>query len=254
VNGGAQQGRGSATERAIEAVVALVADGSLPATTRLPRENDLAAQIGVSRGSLREAVRVLDYLGIVDVRVGDGTYVTDLDGASLFGGLDLLGRVANEDTTLEVFEIRRVLESAAAAMAASRISAEQIAELEEVLDELREETDGERFVQLDIRFHDLIAAATGNVSLRNLCASFSARTQRARLLRSRNGSGILRRSSTEHDDIFRHVSAGEPTLAAAAAMSHIANVENWLREAMANNDENQPEATQADRRGGEPHS
>jgi GntR family transcriptional repressor for pyruvate dehydrogenase complex len=224
--------RRSATERAIEAVVTLIGDDSIGASARLPPENDLAALIGVSRGSLREAVRVLDYLGVLDVRVGDGTYVSDLSGATLLGGLNLFGRVVNDATALEIFEIRRVIESAAAAMAATRISSDQLSELQEVLDELRAETDGPKFVQLDIRFHDLIATATGNASLRVLCASFSARTQTTRLLRSRNGSDILARSTTEHDDIFRHIQAGEPVLAAAASTSHVANVEHWLREAL----------------------
>ena len=64
--------------------------------TRLPPEGELAALMGVSRGSLREAVRVLAHLGIVDVRVGDGTYVTDLGGANLLRGFNLVSEVANE--------------------------------------------------------------------------------------------------------------------------------------------------------------
>lgn len=95
---------------------------------------------------------------------------------------------------------------------------------------LSAETDSEKFVMLDMRFHDLIASATGNTSLRMLCASFSARTQRARLLRGRHVEGILSRSNTEHKDIFRHLKNREPVLAAAAVTSHIANVENWLRQ------------------------
>lgn len=220
--------RRSATERTIDAITGLIGDGRIARNTRLPPELELAAQIGVSRGSLREAVRVLAYLGILDVRVGDGTYVTNLDGANLLRGLNLFGQVANEKTVLEIFEIRRVLESSTAAMAASRITPEQLSELEENLEALRSETDVENFVRLDIRFHDLIAAATGNVSLRMLCASFSAQTQRARLARSRNVEGILSRSSAEHEDIFRHIKSGEPALAAAASTSHVANVEHWL--------------------------
>ena len=223
----------SATDRTIDGIVALIGAGELAPATRLPPESKLAALMGVSRGSLREAVRVLAYLGIVDVRVGDGTYVTDLDGANLLRGFDLLGQVANEKTALEIFEIRRVLESAAAAMAASRITDEQLSELETHLDELRSEKDSDRFVRLDVQFHDLIASATGNVSLRMLCASFSARTQRARLMRGQNVEGILARSTIEHDDIFRHIRAREPVLAAAAATAHIANVENWLRQEFA---------------------
>ncbi len=219
----------SATDRTIGQIVAMIGAGELAPTTRLPRESELAALMGVSRSSLREAVRVLAHLGIVDVRVGDGTYVTDLGGASLLRGFNLVSEVANEKTVLEIFEIRRVLESAAAAMAASRISDEELIALEAHLDELRAETESDRFIRLDIRFHDLIAGATGNVSLRMLCASFSARTQRARLLRARNSAEILIRSNIEHDEVFRHIKDREPILAAAAAMNHVANVEQWIR-------------------------
>ena len=220
----------SATDRTIDGIVSLIGAGELAPMSRLPAESELATLMGVSRGSLREAIRVLAFLGIVDVRVGDGTYVTQLDGTSLLRGLGLFGVVANEKTALEIFEIRRVLESAAAAMAASRITEEQLSELEEHLAALGSERDSEKFVMLDMRFHDLIAAATGSASLRMLCASFSARTQRARLLRGRNVKGILARSSTEHEDIFRHIKNREPVLAAAAVASHIANVEHWLRQ------------------------
>ena len=179
----------SATERTIDGIVGLITEGKFTPTTRLPPESELAALMEVSRGSLREAVRVLAHLGILDVRVGDGTYVTNLDGADLLGGLGVLGKVANERTALEIFEIRRVLESAAAAMAASRISDEQLAELEAHLIELRSERDSDRFVMLDMRFHDLIAAGSGNESLQMLCRVCSAQTQRARLMRGRNVAG-----------------------------------------------------------------
>lgn len=220
----------SASDRTIDAIVSLIAAGELVPTTRLPPESELASLVGVSRGSLREAIRVLAYLGIVDVRVGDGTYVTELDGANLLRGLGLLGQVANESTALEVFEIRRILESAAAAIAATRITDEQLAALEAHLTELRSETNSERFVQMDLEFHDLIAAATGNVSLRMLCASFSARTLRARLMRGQHVEGILSRSNVEHDDIFRHIQNREPVLAAASVTSHIAKVEHWIKQ------------------------
>lgn len=236
----------SATDRIIDEIVSLIGAGEFTPKTRLPPESQLAAMMGVSRGPLREAIRVLDFLGIVDVRVGDGTYVTRLDGTSLLRGFGLLGEVANEKTVLEIFEIRRVLESAAAAMAASRITEEQLRELEEHLAMLSAEKDSERFVMLDMRFHDLIASATGNAALRMLCASFSARTQRARLLRGRNVKGILARSSTEHEDIFRHIKNREPVLAAAAVASHIANVEHWLRQEFEATDEAAEQALPTD--------
>ena len=188
--------------------------------------------MGVSRGSLREAVRVLAYLGIIDVRVGDGGYVTDLNGERLLSGLNLMGQVADKRTALEIFEIRRVLESAAAALAASRISDDQLDELEQHLDLLNATSEREHFVERDIRFHDLIAATSGNVTLQMLCRSFSSQTQRARLLLTENIEGNLSRSTTDHQDIFRHIKEREPIL--AAATSHVANVEFWSREEYSN--------------------
>lgn len=223
-------GNVSANDRIINAVVAMISDGELKPGDRLPPEAELATRVEASRGSLREAVRVLAYLGILDVRVGDGTYVTRLDGSSLLRGLGLMGQVATDKTVLEIFEIRRILESAAAGMAASNITDEQLVALREIVDQLETETDGQRFVELDMQFHDLIAEASGNEALHVLVASFSVQTQRARLVRSRFGDDVLERSSAEHAAIFRHIEAREPTLAAASATAHIAGVEHWLRQ------------------------
>lgn len=221
--------RRSATSRTIDGIAKLISDRVLSPGSRLAPEADFAAEMGVSRGSLREAVRVLAYLGILDVRVGDGTYVTDLDGAQLLSGLDLISQVANAETTLEIFEIRRVLESAATSMAASRITPDQLTELRACLQDLQNATDLDEFVRSDIRFHDIIAEATGNASLHMLCRGLSTRTQRSRLVRGQTGDDTLSRSVAEHEAIFRHIEAGESALAAAAAATHVANVEYWLR-------------------------
>ena len=222
--------KSSATERTIDRIIGLIASGELAANQRLEPEAVLAERMEVSRSSLREAVRVLAYLGIVDVRVGDGTYVTDLDGERLLAAHDLVGQVANKRTVLEIFEIRTVLESAAASLAAVRATTDQLAELEATLDYLRAADTSEEFVKHDIRFHDLIAEATGNVSLQMLCRSFSAQTQRVRHVRGENVAGILQRSTAEHEDIYRYIADGEPTLASAAATSHVANVKSWLQQ------------------------
>lgn len=220
----------SGNDRIVNDIVQMIAAGELAAGDRLPPEAEFAAAVDTSRGSLREAVKVLVSLGILDVRVGDGTYVTNLDGENLLRGLGLIGQVASGKTALEIFEIRRILESAAAEMAASRISDEEIGQLREIVSELEAETDGDRFVELDMAFHDLIASASGNQALHMLVASFSAQTQRARLMRSRYVDGILQRSSDEHGAIFRHIEARQPSLAAAAAAAHVANVEHWVRQ------------------------
>jgi len=220
----------SATDRTIDRIVGLISSGELEPRQRLPPEDRLAERMEVSRGSLREAVRVLSFLGVLDVRVGDGTYVTDLNGERLLAGLDLVGRVADKRTVLEIFEIRTILESATASLAAVRATQEQVAEMEATLALLAASEDSEEFVKYDIQFHDLIAEASGNVSLQMLCRSFSAQTQRVRHLRGEHVEGILKRSTAEHEDIFGYIAAGEPMLASAAATSHVANVKSWLEQ------------------------
>ncbi len=227
--GPADVAAGSAVERVIDAVVDLIASGQLGPRECLPPEAKLAASLGVSRSSLREAVRVLSYLGVLDVRVGDGTYVTALDGTTLLGGLNLVGRVATESTIDEIFEIRRLLDAGAASIAAGRMTGDQLSAIRCVLDELRVERDGERFVRLDEQFHDLIVQATGNAALRTLSAGLAARTKRGRLVRSRHGAAELEQSIREHEAIYEQLAAGDAVLASAAAALHVDAVARWLR-------------------------
>src|SRR6516225_9193959 len=117
------------TEDAIERIRELVASGKWGPGTRLPREADLAKQLGLSRNSLREAVRALSLARVLEVRQGDGTYVSSLEPGELLeptlSATDLLrGR-----TVLELFEVRRMLEPEAAAMTAQRADAGVIADL-----------------------------------------------------------------------------------------------------------------------------
>lgn len=221
--------RVSATDRTIDRIVDLIGAGELRSGHKLEPEPALASRMGVSRGSLREAVRVLAYLGILDTRVGDGTYVTDLTGARLLQGLDLMGRVATDATTLEIFEIRRSLEATTAMLAAVRASDEQLQALSRQVDLLEAANEYEVYVDHDIRFHDMIAEASGNESLRMLCKSFSTQTQRTRLLRGATVSGVLARSNLEHREILRYLLSRDPQLASAAATAHVAAVEYWLR-------------------------
>jgi DNA-binding FadR family transcriptional regulator len=114
------------TDDAIERIREFVASGEWGPGDRLPRETDLAKQLGVSRNSLREAVRALSLARVLEVRQGDGTYVSILEPGELLAptlsAAPLLGHRA------ELFEVRRMLEPEAAAMAAlgRRRSARQL--------------------------------------------------------------------------------------------------------------------------------
>ena len=114
------------TDEAIEKIKGMIVSGALRPGDRLPKESELAAELGLSRNSLREAVRALSLIRILDVRQGDGTYVTSLDPQLLLEALSFVVDFHRDDTVLEFLAVRRILEPAATAMAAPRISEQQL--------------------------------------------------------------------------------------------------------------------------------
>lgn len=124
------------TDEAIEKIKGMIVSGALRPGDRLPKESELAADLGLSRNSLREAVRALSLIRILDVRQGDGTYVTSLDPQLLLEALSFVVDFHRDDTVLEFLAVRRILEPAATAMAATRIDEARLDALAAQLDAL----------------------------------------------------------------------------------------------------------------------
>jgi GntR family transcriptional repressor for pyruvate dehydrogenase complex len=146
------------TDEAIEKIKSMIVSGALRAGDRLPREADLAVELGLSRSSLREAVRALALVNILDVRQGDGTYVTSLQVPLLLEALSFIVDFHRDATVLEFLRVRRILEPAATAMAAERITPQESKELGELLDRLGPHPEVEELVANDLEFHRKIAA------------------------------------------------------------------------------------------------
>src|SRR5260370_22612658 len=119
----------SVIDSAIDRIRELILSGELAPGDRLPAEPELAALVGVSRNSLREAVRALAQAKVLDVRRGDGTYVTSLEPRLLLGGMAFVTDLLQERTLLESFEVRRLLEPADTGLAAVRVDDETVPEL-----------------------------------------------------------------------------------------------------------------------------
>src|SRR4051812_67992 len=221
------------TDEAIEKLKAMIVSSQLAPGERLPREADLATTLGLSRSSLREVVRALSLVRILDVRQGDGTYVSSLAADSLLEALNFIVEFPRDASVLELLEVRRILEPAASARAAVRISAEAITELEKVLGQATASSPVEDLVQADIEFHRAIAVAAGNNVLASLIESLSGPTQRARVWRGMTQEGALQRTLDEHRAIFDAIARRDPEMARTWATVHIAGVEEWLRSALA---------------------
>jgi DNA-binding FadR family transcriptional regulator len=220
------------TDDAIEAIKQMIVAGELGPGDRLPREADLADRLGLSRSSLREAVRALTLIKVLTVRQGDGTYVTSLDPAMLMDALGFVVDFHRDDSVLQFLEVRRILEPAAAAIAAVTMPREDIDGLARLLDELPADPDIEELVANDIQFHGRIAAATGNPLLCSLLEALSGRTQRARMWRGLTQETAVQRTLDEHRAIQRALAGRDPETARSWALVHIAGVEDWLRHAL----------------------
>jgi DNA-binding FadR family transcriptional regulator len=224
--------RVSVTSEAIEKVKEMILSGELQPGAKLPRESELAERLGVSRSSLREAVRALSALNVIEPRQGDGTYVTSLTPELL---LDVIGfgiDLVTDPSLLEVFEVRRYLETAATAAAGVSITEDELASLRECTDRMDRAESVEELVRLDEEFHHIVASATGNSVLVALLDNLASRTTRARLWRGVMERGALERTKQWHRAILEGLEARDPELASSADLMHLAEGESWLRRAL----------------------
>jgi len=220
------------TDEAIEKIKDMIISGRLGPGDRLPREAELGVQLGLSRNSLREAVRALALINVLDVRQGDGTYVTSLAPALLLDAMSFVVDFQHDDSVLQFLEVRRILEPAATAMATHRLSDEAIVGLADLLDELRPDAGVEELVANDQEFHRRIAAGSGNDALASLIESLSGQTHRARVWRGLTQGSATTRTLDEHRAIQQAMANRQPDLAQAWAAVHVAGVEQWLRLAL----------------------
>ncbi|WP_225076117.1 FadR/GntR family transcriptional regulator [Streptomyces sp. CoT10] len=219
------------TDEAIEKIKGMIVSGALRPGDRLPKESELAAGLGLSRNSLREAVRALSLIRILDVRQGDGTHVTSLGPQLLLEALGFVVDFHRDDTALEFLAVRRILEPAATAMAASRISEEQLAALDARLDALGGDPSVEELVACDLEFHRGIARGCGNSVLCSLLDGLSGPATRARVWRGLARRDAVGRTLSEHRAILGALRDRDAEAARSWATVHIASVEQWLRSA-----------------------
>ncbi|MFG2640743.1 FadR/GntR family transcriptional regulator [Streptomyces sp. NPDC048370] len=221
--------KGTVTQRAIEEIKAMIAEGRLHPGERLPTERDLAAQLGLSRSSMREAVRALTAMGVLEARHGSGIYVTRLEAGDLLETFGVVADLSRGERLVELLEVRRVLESTATALAAARIDTDGLAEVAKHLEAMNGTDDPEQILAHDLEFHRVVNAASGNETMAAILEGLSSRTFRARVWRGHVEEGALDRTRREHARIHRALLARDPEAARAAAAAHVGEVEEWLR-------------------------
>jgi GntR family transcriptional repressor for pyruvate dehydrogenase complex len=220
----------SVADDAILGIKQLIISGRVGPGEKLPRESELAAQLGLSRNSLREAVRALALIGVLNARQGDGTYVTALGPQLLMEATSFVADfLQDQQALLELLEVRRLLEPTATALAAVRISEPELSRLLDCRRRMESASTVEELVEADDEFHGVIADATGQATLASLVKSLAGRTLRARIWRGLADEGALEQTKRAHAAIYEALEDRDAELARAAATMHITDVEFWFR-------------------------
>jgi GntR family transcriptional regulator, transcriptional repressor for pyruvate dehydrogenase complex len=224
------------SDRAITQIQELIGAGELPPGSRLPTENQLAAQFGISRSSIREAVKALTLARVLDVKRGDGTYVTSLEPHLLLEGIGFAMDLVQDDSILEIVEVRRLWEPVSTGLAAERIDDPALARLAEHITAMeRAGDDQELLVHHDAAFHSAVFEATGNRTLVSILDGLASRTLRARIWRGVLEADASRGTIREHWAIHEALTAHDARLAEARALEHVSGSERWLRSMLARN-------------------
>lgn len=212
----------------------MIVERQLMPNDRLPAERDLAEQLGVSRTVVREAVRSLTAKGLLEVVRGrGGTVVRSPTAATMSEMMALFLRGDERALDYEnLIEVRRVLETAIAGIAAERRTPEDLREMQVILDEtLKIGNDREAFVKWDMEFHKALARATHNRLFSLLLESVNELMVEMRRLAFRT-HGAPARSYRYHSAIFAQISAKKPDGAREAMRDHLVEAEVTLRKAL----------------------
>jgi GntR family transcriptional regulator, transcriptional repressor for pyruvate dehydrogenase complex len=217
------------TDQAIAKIKDLIVAGEFAPGDRLPKERELAERLGLSRNSLREAVRALSLVGVLEARQGDGTYVTSLEPDLLLAGTSFVSDLLTGPTLRELYEVRRILEPVATALATPRLTDDDFAALEESLERMDTAESTQSFIDADVDFHRVIVNSCGNATLASLIQNLSGGTLRARIWRAIHERDAVESTRRLHHDIYRALQMRDAELAAATDLVHLAAGERWLQ-------------------------
>lgn len=186
---------------------------------RLPSERELSRTFGVGRSAVRDALKPLTLLGIIDVRQGDGTYLRATESELLPKAVEW-GLLLGERRAVDLVEARRHIEVALATLAAQRRSEEDLRDMRGLLRQMQDAGSDDEFIEADMAFHLRLAEAAGNSVLSGILINIRSLIQ-VWITRVTYAAESIAPSYQEHVPIMEAVEAGDPAAAAAAMGAHL---------------------------------
>lgn len=220
------------SDSTIDQILNLITTGKLQPGDQLPSERTLIKRLGVGRTSLREALRALEAIGIIDVRPGVGSFVKNMSPASAMSSHWIPWLVTHEHEIMELVELRQALETRAASLAAERADAEQREAIRATLEQMeRAIADGNvpATVEADKSFHEALAGASHNsliADVLRLANNALAETREAVLSLPDRPT----KSLAEHRRIWEAIEVQDPVKAQEAVLNHISGVVNDIQQ------------------------
>lgn len=222
-------------EEIVEQIKRLLTEGKLKPGDKLLAEREMAEQFQVSRASVREAIRTLEMLGIIDIRPGEGTFIRDTETDDIIRPLAMFLAV-ERSSLLDMFEMRRIFETATAGLAAQRATEEELDQIEAMLENMRERLnvqDPARGEEFDAAFHYAVAEATHNSLLTKLFKTVSEEFAKANSVARRqlyqSGEENAQKIIDQHAEILAGIRSRSPEVASKAMLSHLLFAEGELR-------------------------
>jgi DNA-binding FadR family transcriptional regulator len=219
--------RSAISEDVTRHIMDLIRNRELKPGDRLPSERQLADEFQVSRVSLREGMRTLAFMNIVEIRTGDGTYVSSLSVEDLMEPLEFALEL-DDSTILQLLHARQMVEPQLAARAAEQIRPDELDALDAcLLTMLNESLDYNQLSRLDVDLHLLIAQAAHNPFMLRFMSSLRALGERSRN-RTIRIDEVRIQSRQDHANIVAAIRARDPEAAHFAMTRHLQHIESGL--------------------------
>jgi len=210
-------------EQVIDQIKEMIDKGTLKKGDKLPSERDLVEQLKVSRASIREAIRALEVIGLIDCRQGEGNYIKSSFQDNLFEPLSIMFMLEGRNQE-DIWELRKIMEVEASGLAAKRISEEQLKELKEIVESFVNCEDEDINAEIDKKFHYKIAECSGNVLIFNILSTVSnlvdhfIEDARKLILAQQENKDIL---FSQHEEIYLAMKKHSSTAARKAMREHL---------------------------------
>lgn len=218
----------SQVQKAFEGLRRMISSEVLAPGDRLPSEQELCAELDVSRSSLREAQKMLGFAGVLTSRTGAGTFVSALTAETVMAGLGVTIPLLPLEEYLELLDMRQQLEGYAAAQAAANFDDAERRRLVDLAEELASRSWEDGGSAFDVEFHELLTSGARNAAIAAILRSMRQRGRHYRVLERGDARELKNTSDQEHRRIAAAISDRDPVRANLETVNHIRTTKIWL--------------------------